>query len=177
MLERALMPWTGVAYRHISSRANRDVLDFRFVGRNADNRWNTAAEPSLYLAGDPGVVIAEWGRNFGYRRSEDVSETSVERSVFRLTLRLNAVLDLRDPSVAIALGANDAPACFTDRATAQTTAAFVRATTSANAIFVPSIAFLDDFTRWNLVIFLDTLPTDAGTWITRTEYVGPLRWR
>jgi hypothetical protein len=61
--------------------------------------------------------------------------------------------------------------------TARTTATLVRATTSANAILVPSIAFLDDLTRWNLVVFLDTLPVDTSTWITRTEYVGPLRWR
>ncbi len=177
MLERDLMPWTGVGYRHISSQANRDVLDFRFVGLNADNRWNTTAEPSLYMAGDPGVVIAEWGRNFGHRRTEEIGEFSVERTVFRLTPRLNSVLDLRVSSVAAALGANDAPACFTDRSVAQTTATLVRATTSANAIIVPSIAFLDDLTRWNLVVFLDTLPTDASTWISRTEYVGPLRWR
>ncbi len=177
MLSRALMPWTGAAYRHISARANRDVLDFGFVGLNSDNRWNTAAEPSLYLAGDPGVVIAEWGRNFGYRRSESVGEISVERSVFRLSLHLDAVLDLREPSVAAALGADNAPACFTDRAIAQTTAAMVRAPTAPNAILVPSIAFLDDLTRWNLVVFIDTLPTDASSWITRTEYVGPLRWR
>jgi RES domain-containing protein len=61
MLSHAIMPWTGAAYRHISARANPDVLDFGFVGLNTDNRWNTAAEPSLYLAGDPGVIIAEWG--------------------------------------------------------------------------------------------------------------------
>lgn len=44
-------------------------------------------------------------------------------------------------------------------------------------MLVPSIAFLDDLTRWNLVVFLEKLPTDSASWIHRTEYIGPLRWR
>lgn len=181
MLERALMPGTGAAYHHISARATHDVLGFSFVGLNADNRRNTALEPSHYVAGDQGVVIAEWGRNFRRRRSESVREPSVERSVFRLSLRLDAVLDLHDPHVAAMVGAADAPGCFTGRAIAHFTAALIRVTTSANAILVPSIAFLDDLTRWNFVVFLDTmpdaLPTGASSRITRTKYAGPLRWR
>lgn len=181
MVERTLMPRTGAAYHHIFARAKHDILGFGFVGLNSDNRWNTAFEPSLYLAGDPGVVIAEWGRNFGYRRSESVRDTSVERSVFRLSLRLDAILDLRDPHVAATVGAADAPGCFTGRAIAQFTAALIRVTTSANAILVPGIAFLDDLTRGNLVVFLDTmpdaLPTGASSRITRAEHAGPLRWR
>lgn len=177
MVDSYLLPWTGTTYRHTSPQADRNVLDFRFAGMNADNRWNVAGEPTLYLAGDPGVLIAEWGRNFGRRRSAEVGETSLERSVHRLTLRLQSVLDLRNTSLISELGREDAPMCFTEPEFAQSVAAFLRSTSPVNAILVPSIAFLDDLSRWNLVVFLDTVPIDISTWITRSEYVGPLRWR
>jgi len=37
------------------------------------------------------------------------------------------------------------------------TARFLRLTTSAEGLLVPSVAFLDDPSRWNLVLFLDKL--------------------
>jgi len=153
------------------------LLDFGLVGRATDNRWNTQGEPTLYLAGDPGVVIAKWGRNFGSRRASEVGSSSFIRSVYRLTLRLRHVLDLRDPIVVGALNLSGCPECFLDRQSARTTAHFLRTTTEAQAMLVPSIAFLDDLTRWNLVVFLEKLPTDSASWIHRTEYIGPLRWR
>ncbi len=153
------------------------MLDFDLLGRSNDNRWNAYGEPTMYLAGDPGVVIAEWGRNFGSRRAMEVGPSSITRSVFRLTLRLQHVIDLRDPDVIEVLRLSDAPECFLDRQTARAIAHSLRTTTAAQAMLVPSIAFLDDLTRWNLVVFVDKLPDDSSSWIQRTEYVGPLRWR
>jgi hypothetical protein len=66
---------------------------------------------------------------------------------------------------------------MTDRGIARYAAARIRNETDAQAMLVPSIAFLDDLTRWNLVVFLEKLPTDSASWIHRTEYIGPLRWR
>jgi hypothetical protein len=43
-------------------------------------------------------------------------------------------------------------------------------------MLVPSIAFLDDLTRWNLVVFLDKMPKETDSWITHVERVGPLSW-
>lgn len=177
MTDRYLVPWTGAAYRHIPADAGRDVLDFDLVGRATDNRWNAHGEPTLYLAGDPGVVVTEWGRNFGGRRAADVGASSITRAVFRLSLRLRYVLDLRDLGVVEALELSGVPECFLDRQTARTLARLLRTTTSAQAMLVPSIAFLDDLTRWNLVVFLDKVPANLSEWIHQTEYVGPLRWR
>lgn len=174
-------PWIGTAFRHIPARGERDVLDFHYAGRQPDNRWNVPPEPTLYLAGDPGILIAEWGRHFPSVFDDDLLRTTIERSVFRLSLRLERVVDLRDPATIAGRIPDVSPAWLTDRHLARLVARSYRATGIIQALIVPSIAFLDDLTRWNLVVFLDTLPgalpTDASTWITRTEYVGPLRWR
>lgn len=178
-------PWIGTAYRHIPAGRGRDVLDFRHAGQQPDNRWNAPGEPTLYLAGDPGIMIAEWGRHFPQIFDEDTLPSTIERSVFRLSIRLEHVVDLRDPA-SIADRVPDTTATWsTNRDLARLVAYSFRAEGIVQALIVPSIAFLDDLTRWNLVIFLDTLPdttldalpTDASSWITRTEYVGPLRWR
>jgi hypothetical protein len=47
-----LHPWSGTAIRHIPAGSRFDVLDTRFAGLAADNRWNEAGEPTFYLAGD-----------------------------------------------------------------------------------------------------------------------------
>ena len=59
-LSRYLQRWSGTALRHIPAGSPYDVLDFRFAGRGTDNRWNQSDSPTLYLAGDEGVLIAEW---------------------------------------------------------------------------------------------------------------------
>lgn len=177
MVDRHLMPWTGTAFRHIPANGGRDILDFDLAGRAVDNRWNLQGEPTLYLAGEPGVVIAEWGRNFGHRRAADVGPSASTRAVYRLTLRMRHVIDLRDPLVLGILNVSGAPECFLDRRTARAVAFVLRTTTDAQAVLVPSIAFLDDLTRWNLVVFLEKTPANLSDWIHQTEYVGPLRWR
>lgn len=55
---------------------------------------------------------------------------------------------------------------FLDAGVARATATFIRRTTSAEAILVPSMAYLDDLTRWNLVLFLEKLPSDLSTFVT-----------
>jgi RES domain-containing protein len=180
MTTRAVQPcpWIGTAYRHIPAGDDRNILDFRHAGRQPDNRWNDAGEPTLYLAGDPGIMIAEWGRHFPLVFDEHARPATVERSVHRLSLRLQRVADLRDAD--LLPSATTSPP-FLDRDVTRSLARSLRAAGSVEGLIVPSIAFLDDLTRWNLVVFLDTLPghmpTGASSWITRTEYVGPLRWR
>ncbi|MDQ3542133.1 MAG: RES family NAD+ phosphorylase, partial [Chloroflexota bacterium] len=144
-------PWLGTAYRHIPSGGNRDVLDFRHAGRQPDNRWNASGEPTLYLAGDPGILIAEWGRHFPVVFDDALQPVTVERTVFRLSLRLQRVVDLR--SHAAVKHAVTSP-WFLDRDVTRAVARSVRAAGTAQALIVPSIAFLDDLTRWNLVVFI-----------------------
>lgn len=175
-LAPCLAPWSGSALRHIPAASPFRVLDFRFAGRGADNRWNDEGVPTLYLAGDEGVLIAEWGRNFATIRTPQLEQRTVERSVFRLELGFDDVLDLRRAEVCQALSLMDAPACFMNIAVARATAQFVRTTTAAQAMFVPSIGFLDDLERWCLVVFLEKRPPTPGSFVASVIETGPLRW-
>lgn len=169
-----LARWSGEALRHIPAGARYDVLDFRFAGLGADNRWNERGQPTLYLAGDDGVLIAEWGRHFAVNRAPELEKKTVERRVFRLTLSFDAVLDLRQAAVWDELSLENAPFCFLDIKIARATANFIRASTDAQGILVPSIGFLDQLERWCLVLFLEKLP-DPKEFITAVTPKGPLR--
>lgn len=163
-------------YRHIRGNANRDVLDFRYAGTFGRNRWNEPDEPTLYLAGDPGVLVAEWGRQIRESFTDDVATQTIIRDVYRLRAHLNRVIDLRNSETALRFGVSDITSQFADRTVARSTAALVRSTTDTQGLLVPSIAFLDDLTRWNLVVFLERVPDDSTSWIHQVERIGPLRW-
>jgi hypothetical protein len=83
-------------------------------------------------------------------------------------LSLNAVVDLRQASVRSALGLAGGMLRFLDAEVARATATFVRRTTVAEALLVPSVAFLDDPRCWNLVLFLEKLPQDLNAFVTVT---------
>ena len=175
-LDRFVRPWVGSAFRHLPAGSPVDVLDFRFAGRNKENRWNDYGDPTLYLAGDEGVLITEWGRHFADSRTEGVGHMAQHRSVFRLTLALDASLDLRDPEVCAALSVGVAPHRFASAAVARATAQLIRRNSAAQAVLVPPMAFLDQPDRWCLVLFLEKLPAETGRWVTNVAPVGPLRW-
>jgi RES domain-containing protein len=163
-----LHPWGGTAIRHIPAGSRFDVLDTRFAGLAADNRWNEAGEPTFYLAGDLGVALAEYARHL----REDVGVAGAlsvhERAVYQIEVHVEAVLDLRNPRVRSAIGLHGGARRFLDRGAARATAHFLRRTTSAEGLLVPSVAFLDDPLRWNLVLFLDKLPADVTTYMSAT---------
>lgn len=171
-----LRRFAGAALRHIPAGSPFDVLDFRYAGRAADNRWNEPGHRTLYLAGDEGVLIAEWGRHFVMHRTTQLQQMTVERNVFSLELSIDAVLDLRSEEVCQALPIDNAPYCFADITVARATAHFVRGTTKAQALLVPSMGFLDDLERWCLVVFLEKLPPDPRSFISAVTPRGPLRW-
>ena len=171
-----LKPWSGSALRHIPAGSPFDVLDFRFAGKGADSRWNEPGSPTLYLAGDEGVLIAEWGRHFASNRTAQLQQMTVERSAFSLELSIDHVLDVRNEDVCNSLPMENAPYCFADIKVARATAQFVRGTTHAQALLVPSMGFLDDLERWCLVAFLEKLPPDPGSFISSVTPRGPLRW-
>jgi hypothetical protein len=84
------------------------------------------------------------------------------------------VLDLRQAPVRSALGLRGGVRRFLDVEVARATANFVRRTTPAEAVHVPSMAFLDDAQRWNLVLFLEKLPRDLGSFM-RVTAAGTFR--
>ena len=170
MVARFLHPWRGTAIRHIPAGSPYDVLDTRFAGLAGDNRWNEAGEPTFYLAGDIGVALAEYARHL----REDIGFSGTppvyERAVYQVDVQLAAILDLRDTHVRSAIGLHGGLRRFLDREAARATARFLRRTTSAEGLLVPSVAFLDEPSRWNLVVFLDKLPADVATFMTARFY-------
>jgi RES domain-containing protein len=162
--------WAGTAIRHIPATSPFDVLDTRFAGLAADNRWNEPGEPTFYLAGDLAVALAEYARHLRLDVGTSGAPPVHDRAVYEVDVRLEALLDLRDPQVRSAMGLHGGVRRFLDRGTAQATAHFIRRTTAAQGLLVPSIAFLDDPTRWNLVVFLEKLPADTTAYMPATFY-------
>ena len=168
-LDSLLHPWSGATYRHIPNGSPHGLLDLRFTGRGGDNRWNHLSEPTLYLASDAAVALAEFARHM---RIDRLALAPRERSLFQLDVALDAVLDLRDPQVHAALSITNPPTCFLDKGIARAVAELIRRSTSVTAIVVPSVAFLDDRDRWNLVLFLEKLPTNPNEFIRSVQARG-----
>lgn len=161
-LQPLIQPWSGYAVRHIPDTPGRsyDIYDFSYCGRSTENRWNVAGEPTLYLAKEKNIALAEYARHYQVNRTLGLAAKTYRRKIYRFEVRLNHVLDLTDPQVSSSLSLQDSPSCFKDKNVARATASFIRNTTATERIIVPSIAFLDNLTQWCLVIFLEKLPTD-----------------
>jgi RES domain-containing protein len=163
-----------VGVRHIPANSPFGVLDTRFAGRVGDNRWNQAGDPTLYIASDKGVALAEFARHFRERQGPELGAVAIERAIYELEVEVQALLDLRGPHVRSALGLHGGARRFLDVDVARATATFIRRTTSSEALLVPSVAFLDEPSRWNLVLFLEKLPSDLSLFI-RVRPAGTFR--
>lgn len=129
------------------------------------NRWSREGEPTIYLASDPGVALAELGRHW--------DEQSGDVAVWTVTLELAAAADLRDASVRARLGVPDDPSWIFDVERCQSLASRVREAGTHDGIVVPSVAMLDDPARWNAVVFVDRLPR---TLADAVAVEGPVTW-
>lgn len=164
-LDACIAPWTGDTFVHIPATTPLEVLDFSHAATASNNRWNARGEPTLYLAGDRGVAFAEFARHIERDRPPSAVAGSLEHRLYRFRLSIDVVLDLCRADSWDALSISGAPHCFLDRFYARAVAQYVRNATSIQAIRVPSMAFLDDLTRWVLVVFLDKLPTDSTQFV------------
>src|SRR6266852_3772826 len=109
-----------MVYRHLPEGSSYSPTDFRFAGKSSANRWNELGEPTLYVASDAGVAIAEFARHITLDYQQQVVSPPLKRRMFRLRLRLDAVLDFCVPDAWSALGGlTGAPYCFLERATAR----------------------------------------------------------
>jgi RES domain-containing protein len=174
-LDELVAPWIGFAFRQIPADSPFGILDFRFAGIGANNRWNRQGERTLYLASDPGVVIAEFGRHVRQDRTPEVGHEASHRRIYRLGVSIAHALDLREPRLCDALSLRSCPACFLDRNVARATAGYLRQTTQAQALLVPSVAFLNDDARWVMALFLEKLPTEPSQFLTSIDVDGTLR--
>lgn len=158
-------PWAGTTYRHIPAGSHWDVRDLRFAGRRGDGRWHRQGQPTLYLASDQRVAIAEFARHLSVDRDGRIR--SARRTVFSLHVALERTIDLRERAALRLLARDDAPACWLEPRICRAVASFVRDALGAQALIVPSVAQLDEPDRFNVVCFLEHLPTDARTFLTR----------
>ena len=175
-LRDKIVSWSGAAYRHLPETVTQaaDVLNFSYAGRSSDNRWNVKGEPTLYLAGDVGMALAEWSRHFVENTNPALATVPVRRTVWLLSLAIPRVLDVRDGDVWTELSLTNAPHCFLDLIMAQTIGGYLRRITDAQALLVPSVTMLDKLDRWNLVLFLDKLPADPRQFVTQVQSSGAL---
>lgn len=171
-LDSLWRPWRGFAFRHIPHGSPYDVLDFRFAASASDNRWNFRGEATIYLASDSGVALAEFARHLKVNRPTGIAPRTIKRSLFRLQVSLERVLDLRDVACVAALSLGEAPECFLNKDVARATANFIRVTTHAQAILVPSVALLDRPDCWILVVFLEKLAPDPKQFLTPVVQAG-----
>ena len=95
--------------RQIPAGSPVGVLDPRYAGQSATNRWNDRGDATFYIAGDVGVALVEHARHYREERTPEMGRSVTERALYRPEIRLQAVLDLRDPQVCRALAMRAGP--------------------------------------------------------------------
>jgi RES domain-containing protein len=113
------------------------------------NRWSGQGEPTIYLAGDYGVALAEYGRH--------APPEPVTARVWPVRVELAAVLDLRTCGPDGLSRAETDPTWVLDRAACARLATTLRSSGGCEGLLVPTVAMLDRAERWNLVIFAERL--------------------
>jgi hypothetical protein len=167
-VEKFIRPWKGYAFRHIPD--GNDVLDFSLCGLSNENRWNLPGEPTLYLAGSKQVALGEYSRHYQENRTHKLTTKIQSRSFWRLKVQLKRTIDLCNPNVYSTFPG--APGCFKEIKSARTVASVFRNVFKIEAIFVPSMVFLDDLSKWCLILFLDNLPKDVNQYIPDAKKNG-----
>lgn len=158
-------------YCHVPGDAPIDLPALAHGGEALD-RWSTADHPTVYLATDPGVVLAELGRH-----ETGMGEGAVGRRVLRLELAGVRLLDLRDPAIVAALDIEGAPHAFLDKGLARSVGEAVRAADGCEGLRVPSMALLDKPERHCVVLFDDRIPGGFVSRVASCRESGEARFR
>jgi RES domain-containing protein len=147
--------FAGVAWCHVP--ADQPVrLDKLVTVDGDDDRWNRPGEPTVYLATEPALALAELARHL----EPGGTAEPVRRTLLGLKLDIGGLLDLRRDDVRAALQGPQEIEAFRDHEVAREVAARARTREQAGGLLVPSMAFLDEPGRANLVLFVDNLGGD-----------------
>lgn len=152
----------------VCSGPTTESLDISSLVTRDTNRWSAAGEPTLYLAGDVGVALAEVGRHWDQGASR--------LSLWQVELELITAVDLRRSPARTAAGIADDPRWFLDGRRCREAARRFRSA-GCDGLIVPSAAFLDDPARWNAVLFVDQV-ADLARAVRAprpTMQIGPAR--
>ncbi|HET7473906.1 MAG TPA: RES family NAD+ phosphorylase [Candidatus Limnocylindrales bacterium] len=136
---------------------------------DGDDRWSDGARPTAYLAGDRLTAVAE------YVRHARAGGSRLARDIVQLELRPTRVLDFRRDDVREALGPRSAPSACLDRSIAQDLGRDVRGLGLVEGIVVPSMAFLDQPDRYNVVLFVEALAGGIASALASPVVVGSIR--
>jgi RES domain-containing protein len=167
------VPLVARAYCHGPADRAFDVAALISAGGN--DRWNERGEPTLYLAGDLGVALVEFGRHLetaaeAVSAREDAAETA--RTIWAVDVGLSRVADLRDPTIRSLLNLRDDPGWLLDRRRCRELGSAARATGDVEALIVPSAGFADRPERSNVVVFADCLANPLEETIAGARAVG-----
>jgi hypothetical protein len=92
-----------------------------------------------------------------------------------LRVELEHAVDVREPAVCEALQIDADPAWIRDIARTHAVAGTLRHDSPAQALLVPSVAFVDQPERWNLVIFREKVEPYPGAALTLARAVSVIR--
>ncbi len=148
----SLTAFHGTAWCHVP--ADEPVRLEELAGADGGNRWNRQGQPTLYLALDLGVAIAEMARHLDLAPDDE----PVRRRLIGMSVRVHGLIDLRTPGARRNLGGPAGAAALLDRDLARRLADRARSDEACLGLLTPSMAFLDDPSRGNLVLFMDRWP-------------------
>jgi RES domain-containing protein len=172
-IDRALLSaFRGTAYCHVP--ADEPLrLDRLVTSDGTDDRWNRAGEPTLYLALDLAVAVAELARHVELA----AGVPPWRRRLVGLAVEVERLVDLRRPDVRSALGIDEELVAFRDVGVARDVASRLREDEACAGLIVPSMAFLDDEARGNLVVFVDRFAGGIGELVRGTSDAGVVELR
>lgn len=156
-LRRFVAPWSGDLLRHRPKGSTRSVLDNSYLGQVGNNRWSAGGVRAYYFALDRGIIAAEHARHIEADLPAGHAHR-IEREVFRVPVALERTLDLADPRVVAAMGADPINTWILDLAKTQVAGSYLLSQVPGlQGIVVPSVAFLDDHARLNVVVYRDAV--------------------
>jgi RES domain-containing protein len=80
---------------------------------------------------------------------------------WKVPISLGRLIDFRDPAASASIGLSKIDDWIGDIDRTQATARYVRQHADVQGLLVPSMAFLDDADRWNVVVYLDRIDPQA----------------
>ena len=115
--------------------------------------WRLTREVAGILRGIPWVLIG--GQMVALIEAEHGA------SVGRATGDVDTLLDVRDPAASASIGLSKIDDWIGEIDRTQATARYVRQHADVQGLLVPSMGFLDDAARWNVVVYLDRIDPQA----------------
>jgi RES domain-containing protein len=167
-----LTAWRGIAFCHVPADEPAR-LERLVTSDGSDDRWNRAGEPTLYLALDLGTAVGELARHVDL----PPGTPPWRRRILGLSIEVDGLADLRSAEVRAKFGIDGEPVAFRDREVARNVARRMRQDDACTGLLVPSMTFLDDPARGNLVVFVDRFPGGINDIVRATLDAGLVELR